>query len=271
MTRLIAHLSDLHLLSRASGRSADRRTRLVSIGRALDPDARFRRAVRALRRAFDAGARHLVLTGDLTELGGLDELAEVAEALSASGFAPDDVTMVPGNHDRYGDAAAFERALEGVLAPWAKNASCRSSVKVVDLGVVALLPLDVTIVQSVARSRGEFSAAMADAIARRLASFGRGRRVAILQHHPPVTRNAVAHWFDGLVGAELERGLLDERVQVLHGHMHEQSSESVEGRPHVLLGAHAAVEDEDAEPRVSFYEATDAGLAPARVRERIAA
>lgn len=261
MSTLIAHVSDLHLLGRSPASMRDPRARFVSLGRALDPEARAARCARALAQAAAAGADHLVVTGDLTELGHADAFHEVARALSSSGFAPQDVTIVPGNHDRYGEPSAFEDALNGVLAPWAKNAA-RAPGKVVDLGTVRLLPLDVTIVQSVARSRGRFTRAMADALAHRIGSFARGHRVALVQHHPPVVRNPVADWFDGLVGAEFQRELLDDRVQILHGHLHEASAATFDGRRHVLLGAPAAVEDEAHAPRVMLYAVGDAGLTP---------
>lgn len=261
-TRIVAHVSDLHLLGRpSSSRSVDPRAQLVSIGRPFDPPSRYRRFARALGRAAEARVDHLVVSGDLTELGRDHQFEEVAEALSDCGVSPDRVTIVPGNHDRYADPRAFEKALDGPLAPWAKNASAFPG-KVVDLGSICLLPLDVTIAQSVARSRGVFSPAMAEALAKRLGTFRRAQRVAIVQHHPPVPRNPVVQWFHGLEGAELERPLLDERVQVLHGHTHDASMEPLDGRPNVLLGASATVDDSDVVPRVNLYWVGDAGLEP---------
>lgn len=271
MTKLIAHLSDLHLLGRpSSSRTVDPRTQLVSIGRPLDPPSRYRRFARALGRAAEARADHVVLSGDLTELGRAHQFEELAEALADSEIPPERITIVPGNHDRYGDPRAFDRAMDGVLAPWAKNASDVPG-KVVDLGTICLLPLDVTISQSVARSRGVFTEVMAHALRRRLGTFRMSQRVAIVQHHPPIDRNPVVQWFHGLVGAELERSILDERVQVLHGHTHDAISEPVDGRAHTLLGASATVEDDDVLPRVNLYWVGDAGLEPVYLAKRHAA
>jgi Icc protein len=271
MTKLIAHISDVHLLGRpSSSRTVDPRAQLVSIGRPFDPPSRYWRFARALARAAEASADHVVLSGDLTELGRAHQFEEVAEALSDSAIPPERVTIVPGNHDRYDDPRAFERALEGVLAPWAKNAPDFPG-KVIDLGTVCLLPLDVTIPQSVARSRGVFSRAMGEALTRRLATFRRAQRVAIVQHHPPVMRNPLVQWFHGLVGAEEERSLLDERVQVLHGHTHDATAEAIGGRANVLLGAPATVEDQDEAPRVNLYWVSDGGLEPVLMATRRAA
>ncbi len=112
---------------------------------------------------------------------------------------------------------------------------------------------------------------MGHAVKRRLATFRQSQRVAIVQHHPPIVRNPLVHWFHGLVGADLERSLLDERVQVLHGHTHDAVSEPLDGRAHALLGASATVEDADDTPRVNLYWVGDAGLEPVYLATRYAA
>jgi 3',5'-cyclic AMP phosphodiesterase CpdA len=81
MKRTLAHLSDLHL-----GRSeAD------TIG--------LRRAVTAL---VEADVDHVVVTGDITDGGQLDQLA-CFRRLTAP--IADRLTVVPGNHDRIGEDA----------------------------------------------------------------------------------------------------------------------------------------------------------------------
>ena len=81
MKRTLAHLSDLHL-----GRSeAD------AIG--------LRRAVTAL---VDADVDHVVVTGDITDGGQLEQLA-CFRRLTAP--IADRLTVVPGNHDRIGEDA----------------------------------------------------------------------------------------------------------------------------------------------------------------------
>jgi 3',5'-cyclic AMP phosphodiesterase CpdA len=80
---ILAHLTDLHLNG-----SADRRSRFVS----------------ALRQAKGLGARHVLLTGDLTAYGTAPQVAELARILLeewplAAGLG---MTVVPGNHDGIG-------------------------------------------------------------------------------------------------------------------------------------------------------------------------
>ncbi|MFO0612411.1 MAG: metallophosphoesterase [Polyangiaceae bacterium] len=271
MTKLIAHISDLHLLGRsASSRAIDPRTQIVSVMRPVDPPSRYLRVLRALTLAISARADHIVLSGDMTELGRPHQFEELAEALSDAEIDGPRVTLVPGNHDRYDEPRAFERALAGPLRPWARQAS-EFAGKVVDLGTICLLPLDVTIPQSVARSRGVFTSDMAEALKKRLATFRRSQRVAVVQHHPPTTRAPVVHWFHGLQGADREREILDERVQILHGHTHAATTESIDGRDNALLGASATVDDPEGIARVNLYWVTDAGLTPVYMAKPIAA
>src|SRR5262245_16810347 len=72
---MLGHLSDLHVLApkgRTPSQSIDL-SRIVSFGRALDPDGRRAKIVRAFESAVRAGATRMVLTGDLTEVGSTEQ------------------------------------------------------------------------------------------------------------------------------------------------------------------------------------------------------
>lgn len=100
----IAHLSDVHILDPGAGtRKAGYRfaAKLVSMGRRVDPRPRTERLQRALAHAKKAGAEHVVISGDLTEVGEEVEFRHVAEILESSGFPAESFTLVPGNHDAY--------------------------------------------------------------------------------------------------------------------------------------------------------------------------
>ena len=78
----IAHLSDIHMLDvRTSTQHVRYRfaTKLVSMGREIDPFGRGRRLARALRMAKESGADHIVISGDLTEVGAQEEFEHFAE------------------------------------------------------------------------------------------------------------------------------------------------------------------------------------------------
>src|SRR5262245_5956838 len=135
----LAHLSDVHVLEPQN--SFDFDVRFVSFGRVLDAHARIEKLQAGFNAAKRAGADHVVLSGDLTETGTLGQFETFARALSVSGFDPTQITLVPGNHDAY-TSGGWRSALAGPLAPWAATAAGEPG-KVVDLGSMFLLPIDV--------------------------------------------------------------------------------------------------------------------------------
>jgi 3',5'-cyclic-AMP phosphodiesterase len=99
MTRIV-HLSDAHVLDpRPSRTRSGWRVRFLSFGRPLDAVGRQRKLRRALRTAKQVGAHHVVVSGDLTEIGAPGEFEALAETLLDSRISPDRITLVPGNHD----------------------------------------------------------------------------------------------------------------------------------------------------------------------------
>ena len=98
----IAHLSDVHMLDSRPGGSRSgwsMRHHFLSFGRPLDDVGRRRKFAHALSAARRAGAGHVVVSGDLTEVGAPGEFEALAEVLHESEFAPERITLVPGNHD----------------------------------------------------------------------------------------------------------------------------------------------------------------------------
>src|SRR5690348_15419681 len=151
----IAHLSDVHTLEPQRD-AYGWGHKFVSIHRPLDGAGRLRKLERALAAAKQSGADHVVISGDLTEMGTEAQFAAFAEVLQASGLEPARVTLVPGNHDAYTAGGAWTRALEGPLAPYAAS-SARAPGHVVDRGDVVILPVDTSRYQSVALSGGHLS------------------------------------------------------------------------------------------------------------------
>lgn len=80
-TRMLAHLSDLHM------------------GRSAEDDAQAEQLARAL---VEIGIDHVLVTGDVTNKGRLREWERFRE-IFAELLANGRVTVVPGNHDRLGD------------------------------------------------------------------------------------------------------------------------------------------------------------------------
>jgi 3',5'-cyclic-AMP phosphodiesterase len=266
--RRIAHLSDVHILDPRPAPSTRERTvlRLLSFARVLDPTARVLKLRLALAAAMRGGADHVVISGDLTEVGAPAEFRVFADVLEASAIDPENITLVPGNHDLYTSPDAWRRALDGPLRRWAAGAA-EVAGKIVERRGVFFLPLDVTRFQSFARSGGELTAAAASALERRLDDPALSQSLVVLvQHHSPFDEGTPAwHWWDGLLGQARLIGLLATRpnVRLLHGHNHRASNRSVGRGPNRVFGAAAVVDDGESTPRVRLYDVTsDSSLAP---------
>jgi 3',5'-cyclic AMP phosphodiesterase CpdA len=261
----IAHLSDAHVLDPRPSRTRagwSMRTRFLSIGRPLDAVGRQRKLRRALDGAKRVGAHHVVISGDLTEIGSPGEYETLAEILHDSGIPPERMTLVPGNHDLYSSADGWRWALEGPLAAYAA-ASAGEAGKVVDIGAATLMPIDATFHQPVTRSAGWMSDETLDLVQKRCGDAARtGKPLVVVQHHPPFERTTSAlHWLDGLVGAARMMSVLEtfRNLFVLHGHLHYVIDRTLSCGVHRILGATAVVDDRDA-ARVRIYDVRDGEL-----------
>lgn len=181
---IVAHLTDLHLNG-----SADRRGRVV----------------RALDAAKAAGARHLLLTGDLTAYGTGAQVAEL-EGVLAQSWRPSlglGRTVVPGNHDGRG---AIDKAFP-LHGP-------------VDLDGAVLVPVDTRFHRRALafRALGAIGKETLSGLER--VSRDSSRPVILAMHHGPHGR--ALGLFEGTVGKEGLGGLMSERphIHVCCGHDH---------------------------------------------------
>lgn len=273
--RRIAHLSDIHTLDPHTRRSGARyrfATRFVSLGRPVDPKSRARKLARALVAAKASGADHVVITGDLTEMGDATEFEHFADLLDEAGMPEDGLTLVPGNHDAYTSRAGWRRALEGPLKRWA-SASATGAGHAVLRGDVAFLPIDTSCFQSIARSGGMFTPEAARAVQARIDDPAlRDKAIILVMHHPPFVhhKTPITQWIDGLRGCAHVLDMLARhpRVQILHGHLHRvvdriaELGKGVAGAANRarIFGAPAIVDDPDAAPRVRLYDVRDGML-----------
>jgi Icc protein len=262
MTR-IAHLSDLHLLEedyRSRTGLARYRLAFLSTGVRLDVDLRRQRALRVLRRARQLNVDHVLITGDLTEDGTLGQYEALAEVLDDSGLPPERITLVPGNHDAYSEASAWQAALDGPLAAYAQTC-VEGAVTVV--GDAVIKPVSTVMdAQHFTRAAGIVRHRNLLDI-RRLASDSvtTGRTLIVAQHHAPLgMANPVWNYFDGTMGAAPMRDLLAElpALHVVHGHVHHKATVSLFGRPHAQVFSVESSRDSDNSLRV--YRAVDGEL-----------
>lgn len=261
----IAHLSDVHLIAaRSSRRTYGLRSRAVRFGRSSDPAMRGKKLASALRSVVANDADHLVVSGDLTELGDEAEYELFAEILAGARISPERVTLIPGNHDAYSKRDAWASALAGPLSPWASSSALPgSAVNLVDREDVAFVPIDVTIHQSMLWSGGALrpeTAKRIDALARDPALAH--KPVVLVIHHPPFPKhdNAAYKLVDSLAGSDLVYDLLarHRNMHLLHGHFHRALDRER------MFGAPGVADDLDDQPRVRLYDVVNAGLAPAQ-------
>jgi 3',5'-cyclic-AMP phosphodiesterase len=261
----IAHLSDVHMLDARPGRPRSgwsMRHHFLSFGRPLDVVGRRRKLAHALSAARRVGAGHVVVSGDLTEIGAPGEFESLAEVLHESAFAPERITLVPGNHDVYSSPDSWRWALDGPLSAFAPT-SAREPGRVIECAGASLLPLDVTFHQAVTRSAGLIPDEALSMLARRAADPAFAHcPLVVVQHHPPfVRRTSALHWIDGLIGAARLMTLLEKfrHLFVLHGHLHAVVNRVLECGVARVLGATAIVDDGDT-PRVRLYDVRDGRL-----------
>jgi 3',5'-cyclic-AMP phosphodiesterase len=260
----IAHLSDLHILEEGHAHrtgNAKRRLSILNLGRPETAEQRRRRAAHALREARRTGAPHLVITGDLTEDGVPEQFEALAEILDASGWPPGRVTLVPGNHDAYADAGAFEEALRGPLASY--RATSTTGAPVFLPGLV-LMPVSTAMHQPVTRSAGAIEGVEIDA-ALRVAEASRlsGAALVVAMHHAPQRRSLLpVQWIDGLRDHAAMTALLDrfDHAHVIHGHTHHARDRAVRpGATARIFSVEATVESRSP---LRLYEARHGRLWP---------
>jgi 3',5'-cyclic AMP phosphodiesterase CpdA len=279
----IAHFSDLHMLSLEG----------VPVRRFLNKrltgwvNLRFKRGhihpasyVRAIAREIArANVDHVVVTGDLTNLA-LEPEFELARSVLRDdlGLGPDQVSVVPGNHDLYTHGALSSRRFEHFFADWLKSDLPELAVDVggarfpvVKLrGDVAIVSLSSAVPRLPMVAAGEIGRAQLDALARVLAHPEVARRTLVLALHHPA---AVSGWsrvkthVEGLRDAPSLLSLIDQvsRGLLLHGHLHRRILRVLStgrGAVHQVGATSASLHDETAGRMAGFnvYEVDQTGV-----------
>lgn len=213
----LAHLSDLHL------------------GERPEHEASARALVQSLQRE---GVDHVVVTGDITHSGHVDEYALWREVFDPL-LREQKVTVVPGNHDRIGDEVAALLSDELRV-----SVDGREGLFMVCIDSTA--PHNKTSF----RSHGDLCEKMLVAVDEALELAPRGWTSVLLLHHHllPMPVEGIGEWFAERFGwphaAELPLGAeLLRRVQgrvdlALHGHKHVPLERVLEG-PRPLRVANA--------------------------------
>jgi 3',5'-cyclic AMP phosphodiesterase CpdA len=176
------------------------------------------------------GPDHIAITGDLTHLGTAPEFEEAAAWLRRVG-TPQQVTVVPGNHDAY------------VAEPWAQTFSLWSSYMASDgetpkqggdavamfpsvrvRGCVALIGVSSAVPSSPLLATGRIGRHQLEALSQVLSRTGAAGLFRILLLHHPAVPGSI-RWRKRLIDAEaLASVIAQQGVElVLHGHAHRSS------------------------------------------------
>jgi 3',5'-cyclic AMP phosphodiesterase CpdA len=256
-----AHLSDPHLTSLEHVRQRDLYSKRV-LGylswRSRRREEHRQHVLEALLRDLGArGADHTVITGDLTHLGLPSECLEARVWLGRLG-APNDVTVVPGNHDMYAPDrwqetlahwVPFMKA-DGVDAAASDRYSVFPSLRV--RGPVAFIGASSACPSAPFFATGRLGRRQLSALDELLERTGETALIRVLLiHHPPVGQ--VVGWRKRLRDAEPLRRILERRgvELILHGHAHRSTLETL-------------VLDSAAVPVIGVPSASGIGLRPGR-------
>lgn len=176
------------------------------------------------------GPDHIAVTGDLVNLGLPEEFPRAADWLHDLG-SPDEVTVIPGNHDAYvrldpnkgiGHWRDYGVANTDGLA-LAPTPECGFPF-VRRFGDIALIALSSAVPTAPFVAAGALGEQQRMALAAILEQLGReGLFRIVLIHHPPLPGQA--DWRRGLRDAQALKHILQNHGAelVLHGHNHEQS------------------------------------------------
>jgi len=266
----IAHVSDLHVLSRTSAewRRIIFNKRLTGTVNLVLKRGRVHRRdyLLAVLSAAAQNADQLVVTGDITNLSLEHEYGE-ARALLDQAAQRTEVTVVPGNHDIYLPSTQrhrrfphhFERFLQSDLPQLAQDLPAGRFPCVKLRGPVAIIALSSAVPRPPFISAGYIGPAQLEALGSVLTHPEvRQRTPIVLIHHPPVDqRPRIVRLRDGLVDAGALRGVLASlnRAVVLFGHVHYRSRCTLAtplGKLDVVSASGAALDHPDGSVRAGF-------------------
>lgn len=240
----IAHCSDLHLLSLAGARALDFANKrwigglnlLANRGRHHHTDVFEAMVADFNRSALD----HIVVTGDVTNLALEEEFRFARRLFDTIGLGPEQVTVLPGNHDSYVARGVeyFATHFSDYNTPDADWAGKERWPVVRVRGPLAVVALSTSLATPWFTAWGRIGTTQLARAAEALTSRrldGRFRLVAI--HHPPAGERA----------RSMVRGLRD-RDQfaaviasagaelILHGHEHLDLRAALPGPDGILVG-----------------------------------
>lgn len=233
----IAHFSDLHVLDLegvpASRFLNKRFTGWVNLKLKREHKHRPMHVRAVAREIKRAAIDHVVITGDLTNLALETEYEATMRLIQDDlGLAPENVTVVPGNHDLYTRGAMRSRRFTRFFAPFMESDLPELAAEiglgrfpVVKLrGPLAIIGLSSAVPRPPLVASGELGRDQIAALSRILAHDEVRRRTPVIALHHPV--HNPPSWAKTMVeGLWDAKGLTDALADVrqglvLHGHLH---------------------------------------------------
>jgi len=266
----IAHLSDLHILSPegVDWRRILFNKRITGYANLVLRRGRVyrREYLLAVLDAADACADHIVVSGDITNLG-LEGEYDEARRLIDSIARTAEVTVVPGNHDIYLGSIErkrrfpqyFGKLLISDLPEYAVQLPTGPYPCVKLRGPAAIIALSSAVPRPPFVSSGNVGNVQLAALEKILAHPEVARRTPVIViHHPPVDRRVrLAQLRDGLVDAASLRSSLAplSRGLVLFGHLHVRvrcKLRTASGALDAVCASGAALDHPDPSVRAGF-------------------
>ncbi len=277
----IAHFSDLHVLDLEGvgpGRFFNKRLSGYAMLRMNRSHVHRSSLVRAIARAIsESKADHVVVTGDLTNLALETEFAAVRRIIDEDlRLSPNDVSIIPGNHDLYTKGALTSRRFTTYFGDYMTSDLPELAVDVgpghfpfVRLrGPAAIIGLSSAVPRAPLIAAGKLGKAQTDALAKILVHPEVAKRTpVVLMHHPahnPLSK--VKTMLRGLDDAAVFFSTVDDvaRGLLLHGHLHrriQRTWSTSRGSMHSVGATSASLHDADEARMAGFnvYEIDDSG------------
>lgn len=262
--RTVAHLSDLHptgVLRPSPALFFGKRLlglgTLVARRHRRHPYAMLERAVADVRAD---PPDHLLIGGDVVNLGLPEEFAASRALLATVGLPAEAISAVPGNHDRYTEDASRRRLFETYFGVFAGSVASFAGETFPFLQVrpgFAVLGLCSGFPASPIQARGTLGDDQLRRLDVLLAHPATRGPLLVLIHHPPLPYgNRVEQWLNGLHDwRELLELLGGTGAVILHGHRHLSLHSLVETRrgPLRVIGVPSASDRGTSNPRTRGY------------------
>ncbi|MBU1221292.1 metallophosphoesterase [Myxococcota bacterium] len=171
---------------------------------------------------------YLLVTGDISNLGYLEEFEAVKNDLQASGFSPENTCVVPGNHDVYTKTSFLQENFWKGMGDYSHCSGPEHYPVRTRIDNIEIIGLSSAVPSPPGMAWGKLGRQQLDRLETILSEKSLFRRVIII-HHPPCA--GPDSWDDGLIdAADLRAVLWNHKIEVvLHGHEHFDMSSFIDG------------------------------------------